>query len=77
MFLSVLHNLLHCISGGSKIGNCVTKIVLYTVWYIFAFFIQQYNLMVSVDFSLIDSDPKVSHLLAGIAMSFADEGRGL
>jgi len=31
--------------------------------------------MVCVDFSLIDSDPKVSHLLAGIAMPIANEGK--
>ena len=36
---------------------------------IFVFVIQQYNLVVCVDFSLICSDPNVSHLLAGIAMS--------
>jgi len=41
------------------------------------FFIQQYNLMVCVDFSVIGSDPKASHLLAGIAMSIAYEGKGL
>jgi len=33
----------------------------------FAFVIQQYNLMVCLDFSLIGSDPKVSNLFAGIA----------
>jgi len=33
--------------------------------------------MVCVDISLIGSDPKVAHLLAGIAMSIADEGKGL
>jgi hypothetical protein len=43
----------------------------------FVFVIQQYNLMVYVDFSLISSDPKVCHLLAGIAKSIADEGKGL
>jgi len=43
---------------------------------IFAFVIQQYNLMVYLDFSLIGSDPKVSHLLAVIAMSIAEEGKG-
>jgi len=34
--------------------------------------------MVCVDFSSIgsESDPKVSHHLAGIAMSIADEGKG-
>jgi len=44
---------------------------------IFVFVIQQYNLMVCVDFFLIGFDPKDSHLLAGIAMSIADEGKGL
>jgi len=28
------------------------------------------------DFTLIGSDPKVSHLLAEIAMSIAEEGKG-
>jgi len=42
-----------------------------------AFVIQRYDLMVCLDFSLIGSYPKVSHLLAGIAMSIADEGKGL
>ena len=44
---------------------------------IFAFFIQQYNLMVCVDFSLIGYDPKVSLLLAVIANSLADDMKGL
>ena len=44
---------------------------------VFAFFIQQYNLMVCLEFSLIGSFPKVSHLLAGIDLSIADEGKGL
>jgi len=43
----------------------------------FAFVIQQYNLMVCLDFSFIGSDSKVSHPLAGISMSIADEGKGL
>ena len=43
----------------------------------FAFVIQQYYIVVCLDFSLIGSDPKVSHLLAGIAMSILDEGKGL
>jgi len=33
--------------------------------------------MVCVDFSLIGYDSKVSNLLAGTAMSMADEGKGL
>ena len=44
---------------------------------LFAFVIQQYNLMVCVDFSLIGYDPKVSLLLAVIANSFADDMKGL
>ena len=37
--------------------------------------IQQHNLMVCVDLSLIGYYPKESLLLAGIAISFADKGR--
>jgi len=44
---------------------------------IFVFVIQKYEMMVCADFSLIGSDRKVSHLLAGITMSIADEGKGL
>jgi len=44
---------------------------------IFVFVIQQHNLMVCEAFSLIGYDPKVSHLLAGIAMSIGVEGKGL
>jgi len=44
---------------------------------IFVFVVQQYDLMVWVDFSLIGSDPKVSRLLAGIAMYIAVEGNCL
>jgi len=39
---------------------------------IFAFVIQQYNLMVGVYLSPIGYDPKVSLLLARIAISIAD-----
>jgi len=42
---------------------------------IFVFVIQQYNLIVCVDFSLICYEPKVNHLLTGIAMSLADNGK--
>ena len=34
-------------------------------------------MILCVDFSLVGSDPKVFHLLAGIAMSIADEGKGV
>ena len=44
---------------------------------ILAFVIQQYNLMICVDFSLIGYDPKVSLLLAGIANSLADDMKDL
>jgi len=44
---------------------------------IIVFVILQYYLMVSVDFSLIGSDPKVCQLLAGIAMSIADVRKGI
>ena len=44
---------------------------------IFAFVIQQYDLMVCVDFSLIGYDPKVSLLLAVIADSLSDDMKGL
>jgi len=44
---------------------------------IFVFVILQYDLMVCADFSIIGSDNKVPHLLAGIAMSIANEGKGL
>jgi len=41
------------------------------------FVITQYNLMVGAYFSLIGYDPKVSHLLASIAISIADVMKGL
>ena len=44
---------------------------------IFLFVIQQYNLMVCVDFSLIGYNPTVSHLLAGIPMCIAHDVKGL
>jgi len=44
---------------------------------IFVFVIQQYNLMVCVDFSLIGYNPTVSHLLAGIPICIADDVKGL
>jgi len=44
---------------------------------IFSFVIQQYNLMVWVDFSLIGYNPIVSHLFAGIPMCIADDVKGL
>ena len=44
---------------------------------IFAFVIQQYNLMVCVDFSLIGYNPKGSLLLARVAYSLADDMKGL
>jgi len=37
----------------------------------------QYNLMVGTYFSLIGYDPKVSHLLARIAITIADVMKGL
>jgi len=43
----------------------------------FKFVIQQYNLMVCVDLSLFGYDPKVSFLLAGIAISLAVDRKGL
>jgi len=41
------------------------------------FVILQYNLMVGAYFSVIGYDLKVSHLLAGIAISIADVMKGL
>ena len=41
------------------------------------FVILQYNLMVGAYFSLFGYDPKVSHLLARIAISIADVMKGL
>jgi len=43
----------------------------------FAYVIQQRNLMVCLDFSLIGSDPKVPTVLARIAIFIADEGKDL
>jgi len=49
-----------------------------TLWStIFIFVITQYNLVVGVYFSLIGYVPKVSPLLAGIAISIADVMKGL
>jgi len=42
-----------------------------------AFYMQQYNLMVCVDFSLIGYNPRGSLKLAGIANSLADDMKGL
>ena len=44
---------------------------------IFVFVIQQYILMVCVGFSFIGFGLKVTILFAGIAMSLADERKGL
>jgi len=44
---------------------------------IFDFVIQQYNLTVVAYFSPIGYDPKVSLLMAGIAISIADVMKGL
>jgi len=44
---------------------------------IVVFLIQQYNLMIGLDFSLIGCSLGVYHLLAAIAMSIAEEGKGL
>ena len=44
---------------------------------IFIFVITQYNFKVGVYFSLIGHVPKVSPLLAGIAISIADVTKGL
>jgi hypothetical protein len=41
------------------------------------FVIQQYKLMLCVDFSLFGFDTEVFKLLARIAMSIANEGKGL
>jgi len=64
--------IVHYKSSGSKIETCFPKIVFDIVWYDFVFVIQQYNLNSLCGFSLIDCDPKVSLLLAGIAMSLAE-----
>jgi len=42
---------------------------------IFLFAIQQCNLIVCLDFSLVGYDPIVSYLFAGISMSIIDEGK--
>jgi len=47
---------------------------------IFVFVIQQYNLMVWLDFSIMGYDSQVSRssrFLAGIAISIADDGKSL
>jgi len=67
----------YCISGGSKLELVLQRQYFILSSTFFAFVIQQYKLMVCLDFSLIGLDSKVSHPLAGIAMSIADEGKGL
>ena len=62
--LSLAHHT-HCKRGESKIETCFTKIISYILLsMIFAIVMEQYNLMVCVDLSLIGCDPTVSHQLA-------------
>jgi len=67
----------HCQSGGSKIETFLKRWHFMLSRTIYAFVIQQYYLMVCVDYSHICYDPKVSLLLAVIANSLADDGKGL
>jgi len=67
-------NKMHCKSGGSKIETCLLTWYLVKLSMIFVFVIRQYNLMVCVDFGY---DPKQPLLLAGIAFSLADNGKGV
>jgi len=69
----------HCKSGGSTTEAYFTKIAFLTVEYDFCICYHTIycSWMVGAYFSLIGCNPKVSHLLAGIAISIADVMKGL